>query len=116
MHSNVSAAASSLPSAFPGALRLFPALAGRMAGMEDRGKKSGWSAMVFAVIGLLVLLPALYVLSSGSATWLVFHDYLSPGFTQYWDTPLRWAGESCEPVGDILGWYENLFIPELPII
>jgi hypothetical protein len=82
---------------------------------EERKKKGGATGpVVFVAIGLLIVLPVLYVLSVGPATWLFTRGYVSckegtPLWTFY--TPLRWAARNSKVANDFLSWYENLFPP-----
>ena len=77
---------------------------------EERKKKSGVSGPVlFAVIGLIVALPILYVLSSGPATWLYDHGYVSTGTLERIYLPLGWMNERCKPLENFQIWYCSFF-------
>ncbi len=89
-------------------LGIFHARAGRIGGMEEkREKRSGGGALIFAAIGLMALL-VFYVLSFGPAVGLHWRGYL-PAEVLWIYAPLRWAAKSCEPFGDFITWYKNLF-------
>ena len=79
-------------------------------------RESGTSGpLIFIAIGLLVLLPVLYILSAGPASWLYTHGYLSPdegGFVWVFYTPMRWVCERCEPASDFITWYQSFFVPD----
>jgi len=83
-----------------------------MGGMEEREKESGAARiMIFAVVGVLIALPVIYVLSTGPAMWLNNHRYISSdeGFVWEFYGPLRWVTSHCKPVNDFVLWYVNLF-------
>ena len=83
--------------------------------MRSKGGASG--PLLFAVIGLLVLLPMLYVLSAGPAHWLWTRGYISGdegSFLWMFYTPMRWTYESCEPFLQFIEWYQAFFTAENP--
>ena len=74
--------------------------------------------MIFAVIGLLVLLPILYVLSAGPAHWLWTRGYISGeegSFQWVFYTPMRWTCENCKPFFQFIDWYESFFEAAKPV-
>jgi hypothetical protein len=77
-----------------------------------RGKGGASRALVFGAIGLLVLLPFLYVLSTGPAVWLYSHGFLSGKALDFFYAPLVWACDHCDPLFEFVGWHENFFMPE----
>jgi hypothetical protein len=70
-----------------------------MGGMNaKRGKGGASRALVFAAIGLLVLLPFLYVLSYGPVSWFFLKGYMTAGVFDTFYAPLRWACGICSPL------------------
>ena len=60
---------------------------------------------------MIVLLPALYVLSSGPAGWLWSRGYLK---SEPWNVvyaPLDWAYEHSTAVQQFADWYMRLWMP-----
>ncbi|MBC7852750.1 MAG: hypothetical protein IAF94_04875 [Pirellulaceae bacterium] len=84
--------------------------------MEERKQENrgGCSAITIACACLLVLLPVLYVLSAGPATWLYYHGYLSGKAIEVLFAPLVWACDHCNPLYEFVGWYETFFMPDDP--
>ena len=81
----------------------------------NRNKGGASRALVFAAIGLLVLLPFLYVLSTGPATWLYDHGYVSAGTLGILYAPLGWMNKRCKPLENFQIWYCQFFrSPQLP--
>jgi hypothetical protein len=72
---------------------------------EEREKRGGGCAAL--VVAVLVLLPLLYVLSTGPVICLIHHEYI-PNVQLY--RPLQWAGNHCEPFDKTLRWYVSLFV------
>ena len=82
--------------------------------MRSKGGASG--PLLFAVIGLLVLLPILYVLSAGPTHWLWTRGYISGeegSFLWVYASPMRWACQ-WEPVLQFIQWYQAFFEAENP--
>lgn len=77
--------------------------------MRNEHRASG--PFVLAIIGLLVLLPAAYLLSDGPAVWLEMRGYLPDGAYETLYAPLIWAAYQWESVADALNWYEEWFYP-----
>ena len=74
--------------------------------------KSGFAGPVnVAAVGVLVLLPLLYILSAGPVIGLVSRGYISEGATMAVYYPLAFVCESCTPVGEGMCWYVDLFRP-----
>lgn len=71
---------------------------------DNDHKYGGWRPLLTIVV---IVLPALYVFSTGPAFWLFYHDYLSAETmeTLYW--PVRKASEA---TGNWLGWYMRLWV------
>jgi hypothetical protein len=66
-------------------------------------RKSGWTV---AVIAFVVLMPILYVLSSGPAVWLYSKGLMGDGpFVVY--KPLEMVGERSPTFMAALCWYLN---------
>lgn len=78
-----------------------------MTAMNERGQKSGSGAVIFCGLMFLFVM-VLYVLSFGPALWLHWRGYLPANLLVVY-TPLGWGGEICEPFGNVLTWYKNLF-------
>jgi hypothetical protein len=80
---------------------------------EEREKRGGAPGPVaFVTIGLLVLLPVLYVLSDGPALWLYHRGYLSLDAFQMIYAPLRWACQRCPPLANAVACYNSWFLTE----
>ena len=74
--------------------------------------KSGFAVPVtVAVIGVLVLLPLLYILSAGPVIGLMSRGYVSESATMAVYSPLNFVCESCTPVDEGMRWYVDLFRP-----
>jgi len=67
--------------------------------------------VAFTVIGLLALLPILYVLSSGPAVGLVARDYISQDTIEVVYSPLDFVCQRCTPFEQAMSWYVDLFQP-----
>ena len=80
---------------------------------RDRGATG---PLVFLAIVLMVLLPVLYLLSAGPATWLYSRGCISSEAVEFFYTPLAWVCEHCKPLQDFIVWYDSLFRPDLPVI
>ena len=81
--------------------------------------KSGFVGPVtFAVVGMLLLVPLLYILSAGPMIGLMSRGYISEGATMAVYAPIAFVCESCTPLNDGMGWYVDLFRPadELEIV
>ncbi len=77
--------------------------------MQTKGGNTG--PLIVGVILLLVLLPVLFVLSTGPVTWLYERGYVSREAAGDFYTPLRWVTYRCKPLEDFVLWYDNLFVP-----
>ena len=74
--------------------------------------KSGFAVPVtIAVIGVLDLLPLLYILSAGPVIGLMARGYVSESATMAVYSPLNFVCESCTPVDEGMRWYVDLFRP-----
>ena len=74
--------------------------------------KSGFAGPVtVAAVGLLVLLPLLYILSAGPMIGLMSRGYISESATMAVYEPLDFVCERCTPVNDGICWYVDLFRP-----
>ena len=74
--------------------------------------------LAFAIVGLLVSLPILYILSAGPSHWLWTRGYISGSegsFQWVFYTPMRWACQSCEPFCQFIEWYSGFFEADQPI-
>ncbi len=72
--------------------------------MGDESKERNWAIPVVIAVGL-VLVPALYVLSTGPALWLENHGYLAVGVVGTVYHPIALASESFETIDSALVWY-----------
>jgi hypothetical protein len=73
----------------------------------DKERRSPISTLAVAAIVLLCL-PALYVLSSGPASWLVGCGLLSGELAEWIYAPLLYAMDTWPAFGDWLIWYWQL--------
>ena len=67
--------------------------------------------VAFTVIGLLALLPILYVLSSGPAVGLASRDYISQDTMEVVYSPLDFVCQRYTPFEQAMSWYVDLFQP-----
>jgi hypothetical protein len=81
-----------------------------MEGNAVRNKRGTIGPLMFAVVGLLILLPILYGLSTGPVMWLSCKGYLSNDSVTYFYSPLDFLCEHCEPLSRLILWYEDLFM------
>ena len=84
--------------------------------MEERDeKRGGWGCAIGLVLLLLVLLPVVYILSTGPFEWLVGRGYLSMDTAEAISgilyAPLRLMTKRCEPLLDFVLWWDQLFYP-----
>jgi hypothetical protein len=82
--------------------------------MEEREKKSGGSGCAIGCLLMGLLLPALYVLSSGPALGLIWRGYLPAEFLAIY-SPLQWTCDNSQSFGKFLTWYKNLFRPPVTL-
>lgn len=74
--------------------------------------KDGFAGPVtIAVVGMLVLVPLLYILSAGPAIKLMSRGYISESALMSVYFPLEYVSENCAPLGEGIGWYLDLFRP-----
>lgn len=74
--------------------------------------KSGFAGPVtIAVVGMVVLVPLLYILSAGPAIKLMSRGYISESALMSVYFPLEYVSENCAPLGEGIGWYLDLFRP-----
>ena len=76
--------------------------------MSEREKKSGGAGCAIGLVLVGLFLPLLYVLSVGPASWIVdryprSHDFLTAIYR-----PLDVIADHCEPLDDLLTWYQEL--------
>ena len=83
-----------------------------MQGMSEGTKGGAHGPLMFAAIGLLVLLPAAYLLLDGPAIWLETRGYLPRGSYDILYAPLIWAAQQSETIANALTWYESWFFDE----
>jgi hypothetical protein len=69
-------------------------------------RSTPWLAIVLIV---LVVLPALYVLSVGPVAWLYLKGHVSLDVFNLVYMPLNFAAAHCQPIGDGLVWYLGLW-------
>jgi hypothetical protein len=72
-----------------------------------RTKGGGWAVLA---VGLVVV-PILYVLSSGPAIWLGHKGVLPVEFILVVYSPIDWACDSSESFKRALEWYIDLWSP-----
>jgi hypothetical protein len=80
-----------------------------MKGDAMRSKSKATGPIAFASTGLLVVLPILYVLSTGPAIWLYSRGYVSEKPIEDFYIPLRWVHDRCPPIKDLHVRYNSLF-------
>lgn len=74
--------------------------------------KSGFAGPVtVAAVGVLVLLPLLYILSAGPAIGLMSRGYLSEPATMAVYSPIDFVCANCTPLSEGMCWYVDLFRP-----
>ena len=92
---------------------LFHAQAGIIEVMDaNRNEDGAFRVLVFAATSLLVLLPFLYLLSVGPATWLYCRGYLSAKTSDIFFAPLDWTCDHCNPLMEFCDWYKTFFVPD----
>ena len=73
-------------------------------------RRASWPALVLALV-----LPVLYVLSSGPTFWLI-ERYARGSWVRRWAMffyqPLEWLADLCPPFRDAIGWYVCLFVSD----
>ena len=75
----------------------------------DAGKQENRGCLTLAVVAT-VLLPVLYVLSSGPAHWLMDHGYLSDANFCTIYGPLLLAAKKSVSVQSVIVWYIDLWV------
>jgi hypothetical protein len=76
--------------------------------MNDRKDNRSGAGCVLA-LGLLLILPVLYVLGLGPATWLGEHYEGTRDSIVVFYMPLSFLVESCEPIEIALDWYVDFW-------
>jgi hypothetical protein len=79
------------------------------ADMTERDEKRGGSGVAIGCGLVLLLMPVLYVLSTGPVTWLV-NEYPGLEFLGYLYFPLLLAAEYCKPLERAVDWYVDLWL------
>ena len=82
-------------------------------GQKERGG-NGAAALVFAAVVLVILLPILYVLSTGPVMWLCVNDYVSQEAVATFYSPLAFLCEHCDPLHRFVIWWQDCFLPRDP--
>src|SRR5262249_35028578 len=77
----------------------------------DKQRRS--SAAVW-LIAIAIVVPALYVLSTGPAAWLSVNDCLPQKLYMAFYYPLDKLSDACPPIGDAIGFYERQWL-KLPM-
>ena len=91
-------------------LGLFHARAGKIGGMTEREKKSGWAGGLGFVL-FVVLLLALYVLSTGPSIWLAQRDWVSGRTLNVLYHPVYLLADKSEWFGLAINWYIHFWSP-----
>lgn len=74
--------------------------------------KSGFAGPVtVAAVGVLVLLPLFYILSTGPVIGLVARGYVSESAMIAVYSPISFVCDRCTPLDDGMRWYVDLFRP-----
>jgi hypothetical protein len=77
--------------------------------MSERDDKCGGSGCLIAAAVLIFSLPPLYVLGIGPAAWLDSHVSFPVSLLKTVYAPLVFVAENCEPIGEALDWYAELW-------
>ena len=80
----------------------------------DHREKSRSPAVVVLLVVLVVLLPILYVLSIGPASWMCDTGYLDQDLARRVYLPLIVLHNAVPPIGNVLESYVELFSPAAP--
>ena len=75
-----------------------------MTGRDNANDQRHGSTAVVWLVVVLVLSPALYLLSLGPAVRLLGDSPISR-ITAAFYFPLEWLAQSCKPIGAALHWY-----------
>jgi biotin transporter BioY len=75
--------------------------------MTSNDRQGRFTTIAIAMAAGVVLLPILYVLSSGPALWLSTHGYFDGYY--YFVKPLCWLADKSEIFDELLHWYLNLW-------
>jgi hypothetical protein len=77
--------------------------------MAERDEKRSGLEYAIGLALLLILLPVLYVLSTGPAAWLWTHGYISEDALGVLYAPLNFACNSSETVAVLFDWYTSFW-------
>jgi hypothetical protein len=114
-----------IPAAIPGVVHIVPAASGNsfslafLSHYNDRMKysdtgKGGGGGVAVALAVVLLMLPVLYVLSTGPVSWLVNHRTIPvdgpvlTGLTWFY-APFRLVRDYCAPFEQLTNWYIAFF-------
>ena len=78
-------------------------------GMSERDDKRSGLEYAIGLALLLILLPVLYVLSTGPAAWLWAHGYISEDALGVLYAPLNFACDCSEGVAVLFDWYTSFW-------
>ena len=81
----------------------------RIEDMVERDEKRSGVEYAIGLALLLMLLPVLYVLSTGPAAWLWAHGYISENALGVLYAPLNFACDCSESVAVLFDWYTSLW-------
>ncbi len=83
--------------------------------MDDKAtKRGGGAVVVLAVVGVLIVLPMLYVLSIGPVVWLAHSGLISPSLApalEFAYSPLKWVADNVPILGPAINGYVELWRP-----
>ena len=77
---------------------------------EDRERQSSWSVAAI-LLTIALLLPVLYLISSGPVEWLMSRGYVSYDnpFVKAFYYPGEFLMRNCQPLNDFVRWYLALW-------
>lgn len=73
---------------------------------EDRERQTGWPVAAI-ILTVVLLLPVLYLISSGPVEWLMARGYVSYNnpFVKAFYYPGELLMKICPPLNDFVRWY-----------
>jgi hypothetical protein len=81
---------------------------------DDTAPRRRSPRVPYVIIGLMLLMPVLYVASTGPVRWLVERNWISEPtgeYLQYVYLPIMIACEAFPFVEELLGAYTSLWVP-----
>ena len=76
----------------------------------ERQQETRAQPLAVSIIVVLLMLPVVYVLSTGPAVWLISRGYLDDDAARWFYTPLEWLAERSEMIQGWFQWYVSLFV------